>query len=368
MRKFKMGLQKEVSRIFTGISLPGKKSSDKASEEQDKTSAADSEITGSPVEQTQQAPPAEHTPPAPQPSSVSPPQEDVITPTPAETPTQEVVTPLLAETPTQEVVTPPPTAETPTQEVVTPPPTATTPSKVVPPAPVANSETVSVSKPAPQIPRHFSIPEPPQSKTPAVKSPVYEPPTRKQDVYEPPPPSVPMAGGPAKQQKVDIIPTASSRQSSLLKILRPITDKFLAPQPGVSPLRQKATLVIAAILPLVLIFYLARVFIKPAKTGKKSAKANVAAAVDSQINWQIPSPLPEYFRDPMVFGSSDQGQEQTGPIVKGIVFSDDNPCAVIGERIVSVGDTVNGATVVKINSDSVEFTAGDKTWTQKVER
>ena len=344
MRKFKMGLQKEVSRIFTGISLPGKKSSDKASEEQDKTSAADSEITGSPVEQTQQAPPAEHTPPAPQPSSVSPPQEDVITPTPAETPTQEVVTP---------------------------PPTATTPSKVVPPAPVANSETVSVSKPAPQTPRHFSIPEPPQSKTPAVKSPVYEPPTRKQDVYEPPPPSVPMAGGPAKQQKVDIIPTASSRQSSLLKILRPITDKFLAPQPGVSPLRQKATLVIAAILPLVLIFYLARVFIKPAKTGKKSAKANVAAAVDSQINWQIPSPLPEYFRDPMVFGSSDQGQEQTGPVVKGIVFSEDNPSAssaVIGERIVSVGDTVNGATVVKINSDSVEFTAGDKTWTQKVER
>ena len=161
---------------------------------------------------------------------------------------------------------------------------------------------------------------------------------------------------------------ASTRQSSLSKILRPITDKFLTPQPGVSPLRQKATLVIVAILPLVLIFVVAREFIKPAKTGKKSAKSNVAAAIDSQINWQIPPLLPEYFRDPMVFGSSGQDQQvQTGPIVKGIVYSEDHPCAVIGERIVSVGDTVNGVTVVKINTDSVEFTDGDKTWTQKVE-
>jgi hypothetical protein len=356
MRKFKLGLQKEVSRIFTGISLPGKKSSSPSGEEQGKTGAAEGEVTSRPVVQKQQGPPAEHTPPALQPPSVLLPPKDVITPRPIETPAQDVVTP-------------PPTAVTPTQQVITPPPTATTPSQVVPPAPVANPETVSVSKPAPQTPRPFSIPEPPQSKTPAVKSPVYEPPIRKQGVYEPPPPPVPMAEGPAKHQKVEIISPTSSRQSFLFKILRPITDKFLTPHPGVSPLRQKATLVIVAILPLVLIFVLARVFFtKPAKTGTKSAKAN-AAAVDSQIEWQIPPPLPEYFRDPMVFGSSGQSQEvQAGPVVKGIVYSEDNPCAVIGERIVSEGDTVNGVTVVKINSDSVEFTDGEKKWTQKVER
>jgi hypothetical protein len=55
-------------------------------------------------------------------------------------------------------------------------------------------------------------------------------------------------------------------------------------------------------------------------------------------------------------------------VVKGIVYSEDNPCAVVGDRIVSAGDTVGGATVVKINPDSVEFTMGDKNWTQKVER
>jgi hypothetical protein len=357
MGKFKLGLQKEVSRIFTGIAVPGKKSPAPSGEEQAKAGAADGKITNCPAVLKHQVPPAVHTPPAVQPASVSPPPKDVVTPPPAVTPTQQVVTPA-------------PTAITPSQ-VVTPAPTATTPSQVVTPAPVAVPKTVSVSKPAPQNPRPFSIPEPPQSKTPAVKSPVYEPSVRKQGVYESPLPSMPSAEGSAKQQKVEIISMASGWQRSVLKILRPITDKLLAPRPGISPLRQKATLVIIAILPLVLIFVLPKVFTKPAKTGTKSAKTTVAAAVNSEINWQIPPPLPENFRDPMVFGSSGQGQQEqaeAGPIVKGIVYSEDNPCAVVGERIVSAGDTVNGATVVKINPDSVEFASGDKKWSQKVER
>lgn len=335
MRKVKLGLQKEVSKIFTGIAVPGRKTPDPSGVEQAETGAADGKITSCPAVLKHQASPAVHTPPA-----LQPPPKDVITPPASVTPTQQVVTP-----------------------------TATTPSQDVPPAPVAAPKTVSVSKPAPQNPRPFSIPEPPQLKTPAVKSPVYGPPIRKQGVYEPPLPSVLSAEGPAKQRKVEIISTGPGWQTSVFKILRPLTDKFLTPQPGISPLRQKATLVVIAILPLVLIFVIARVFTKPAKTGTKSAKTNVAAAVNSEINWQIPPPLPENFRDPMVFGSSSQGQQdQAGPVVKGIVYSEDNPCAVVGERIVSVGDTVNGATVVKINPDSVEFAAGDKKWTQKVER
>jgi hypothetical protein len=342
MRKFKLGLQKEVSKIFTGISVPGKKSPGPPGGEQAKTGAADGKITSRPAVQTHQAPPAAHTPPALQPPSVSPSPKDVITPPPAVTPTQQVVTPA---------------------------PAATAPSQVVPPAPVAAAKTVSVSKPVPQNPRPFSIPEPPQSKTPAVKSPVYEPPIRKQGVYEPPPPSVLSAAGPSKQQKVEIISTGPGWQTSVFKILRPITDKFLTPKPGISPLRQKATLVIVAILPLVLIFALIKVFVAPAKGGAKSAKTVAADVVKNQINWEIPPLLPENFRDPMVFGSSGQNQqEHSGPVVKGIVYSEDNPCAVVGERIVSAGDTVNGVTVVKINPDSVEFAAGDKKWTQKVER
>lgn len=53
--------------------------------------------------------------------------------------------------------------------------------------------------------------------------------------------------------------------------------------------------------------------------------------------------------------------------VNGIIYSTDNPCAVVGSRIVSVGDVVNGATVVKINPKSVEFERDNNKWTQYVE-
>ena len=71
----------------------------------------------------------------------------------------------------------------------------------------------------------------------------------------------------------------------------------------------------------------------------------------------------------MVLGAIGQGKGTTsGPVVKGIVYSKDKSSAVVGDQIVSAGDTVGDATIVKINPDSVEFTMGDKNWTQKVER
>jgi hypothetical protein len=323
MRKVKLGLQKEVSRIFTGIAVPGKKSPDPSGVAQAKTNAAGSQIPNHPAGQAQPAHPVANTP------------------------------------------------------LVEPPPAVTT-SQVVPPVPIAAPKTIaSPSRPASEPPHPFTIPEPPQSKTPVPKSPVYErpqahsqlyePPARKQGVYEPPP--APSVQSSAKHQKVEIISSVPGWQTSVLKILRPLTDKFLAPKPGVSPVRQKATLALIAVLPLFFIFMITKVFIVPAKAGAKSAKTTVAAAVNNQINWQLPSPLPDNFRDPMVLGDSGRNQQgQAGPVVKGIVYSDDNPCAVVGDRIVSAGDTVNGATVVKINPGSVEFAAGDKKWSQEVER
>jgi hypothetical protein len=52
--------------------------------------------------------------------------------------------------------------------------------------------------------------------------------------------------------------------------------------------------------------------------------------------------------------------------IKSIVYSEDNPSAVIGSRIVHEGEKVLGATVVKINKDSVEFEAGGKKWKQNI--
>lgn len=59
-------------------------------------------------------------------------------------------------------------------------------------------------------------------------------------------------------------------------------------------------------------------------------------------------------------------------VVRGIVYDPDNPaksCALIGSegRIVHIGDTVNGATVIKINKKSVEFEKEGEKYTQTVQ-
>lgn len=53
-------------------------------------------------------------------------------------------------------------------------------------------------------------------------------------------------------------------------------------------------------------------------------------------------------------------------VIGGIIYNKDDPAAMVEAEIVKEGDEVFGVTVVKINSDSIEFRKGTKTWTQKV--
>jgi hypothetical protein len=155
-----------------------------------------------------------------------------------------------------------------------------------------------------------------------------------------------------------------------LKIWDQVKAKLLTPKRGASPGRQKIMILVTPVLIVVLLLVVVQAIKKPASTtAKPSNKASVAMAFNGKIKWELPAVIPDNLRDPMAFGATGQGKETTsGPVVKGIVYSEDNPCAVVGDRIVSAGDTVGGATIVKINPDSVEFTMGDKNWTQKVER
>lgn len=52
--------------------------------------------------------------------------------------------------------------------------------------------------------------------------------------------------------------------------------------------------------------------------------------------------------------------------LNGILYSEDSPSAIVGNKIVKEGDTVNGAKVIKINKDTVEFEKDGRTWTQKL--
>jgi hypothetical protein len=158
-----------------------------------------------------------------------------------------------------------------------------------------------------------------------------------------------------------------------------VKGKLLTPKEGVSPTKQKVMVVLIPVLFIVLIFVFIRVFSQPRKvTGPKkpaTAKASEAAA-DKNIEWKIPEPYPTTLRDPMQFGPAaaaqgnhaDQIIDTSGIVVKGIVYSEINPCAIISDKILHQGDKVSGVTIVKIHENSVEFEANGKKWTQKVQR
>jgi hypothetical protein len=51
--------------------------------------------------------------------------------------------------------------------------------------------------------------------------------------------------------------------------------------------------------------------------------------------------------------------------LKGILYSEDNPSAIIDGKIVKEGDIINGIKVVKIHKDTVEFEKDGEKWTQR---
>jgi len=221
-------------------------------------------------------------------------------------------------------------------------PAAAAPAKYVSPKPVAVA-------PAQQP---FTIPEPKEHPSPAPKPAVYEPPA--------PPPA------PIRQS-----PKPPLRTTPFSKIWEQAMGRLLASKPGVSTSRQKTMILMAPVLAVVFIIVLMQVLRTPAGSAKKFASFETAAVLkEGKIDWELPPLYPETLRDPMSFTTTvTQAREDTGrPMVRGIVYSGDNPSAVVGDQIVSVGDVVDGTTVVKINPDSVEFAIGDKKWTQKVER
>ena len=58
--------------------------------------------------------------------------------------------------------------------------------------------------------------------------------------------------------------------------------------------------------------------------------------------------------------------KSTVGVVKGIVYSPPNSCAVVGETMRHVGDTIHEVVVVGIQSSKVEFSKDGATWQQAV--
>jgi len=165
-----------------------------------------------------------------------------------------------------------------------------------------------------------------------------------------------------------------------------IKDKLFTPKPGSSPTKQKAMVIMVPILAIIMIFVFRQVLSKAPRKTKGAGTDDVPVVVanaDSghEIDWKIPEPISVMTRDPIKLPdeSSTQNAEQNGEqnetankpnqgviIVRDIVYSHDRPSAVIGSKIVYVGDEINGATIVKIDRDSIEFEKDGDRWEQNV--
>ncbi len=161
-----------------------------------------------------------------------------------------------------------------------------------------------------------------------------------------------------------------------------IKDKLFTPKPGSSPTKQKAMVIMVPVLAIIMIFVFRQVLSKaPRKTkatGIDDTPVVVANADSShEIDWKIPEPIAVTMREPIKLPdeSNTQNPEQNETtskvttetiIVRDIVYSKDKASALIGSKIVYVGDIINGATIVKINRDSIEFEKNGDRWEQNV--
>ena len=181
----------------------------------------------------------------------------------------------------------------------------------------------------------------------------------------------------ASLEQFDVDPFAKNSGSNFLQRIK---ERLFPEIEGVNPARQKAMVILVPVLAIVMIFMFRLVLRKaPQETeGATNDDAPVAANVrsDSEIDWKIPEPMPVVMRDPIKLsdqGTSNNGQAGmsngmgTGTMsVRGILYSDDKPSAVIGNTIVHLNEKINGATIIKIDRDYVVFEKDGKTWTKKV--
>jgi hypothetical protein len=162
---------------------------------------------------------------------------------------------------------------------------------------------------------------------------------------QPPAPSSLPRTTAAKQHKANTI-KKTIRQIPWQQTWQQIKNKLFVSQPGVNATRQKIMVILVPALFIILIFVLSQVLSTPSRKAGKSygvgpGNTQFPAGSDNKIDWQIPAPYPTTLRDPMQFGSITATQAGNGEIiVRGIVYSEDEPSAIIANQIVHKGDKV----------------------------
>jgi hypothetical protein len=98
----------------------------------------------------------------------------------------------------------------------------------------------------------------------------------------------------------------------------------------------------------------------------KPLEIHETVGVTPVIDWTIPEEILVTTRDLTQAVASD-GSIDGKIIIKGILYSEERTLVIIGNRILKIGDTVAGATVMNIKRKTVEFMRDNKRWTQTVQ-
>jgi len=160
---------------------------------------------------------------------------------------------------------------------------------------------------------------PPREKS-TVQEPAHEPERANYAPSQPPVPGPQTSPTPGPQQ-----PSWTRAEAAQQQMQEQTKNKLFAAKPGVSTTRQKTMMILVPILLTVLIFVLIRVSLAPTVAGGGNL------------------------------------------IVKGILYNEDNPSAIVNNQIVYEGDKISGAAIIKINRGNVEFEV-KKRWPIKSHR
>lgn len=144
--------------------------------------------------------------------------------------------------------------------------------------------------------------------------------------------------------------------------------------------RQKIMTILVGVLSVVFVGVIAISFggigqSKPAPPAEKPADTAEPVSKFDPETWVFPVPLPTQMRNPMVVptsrmlleGPGAETEPEEGPIVRGIVYSDNKTSAIIDDQVMVEGQTFREITVVKISRNTVEFEKDGKRWIQHVQ-
>ncbi len=174
--------------------------------------------------------------------------------------------------------------------------------------------------------------------------------------------------------------------------LRQIKEKLIPSEEEGGSTKDKVMVMLVPILAIVMVFAFRNVLqqspSKASASNKKDEKVVAAAKSSDEIEWKIPEPLPVMTRDPLQLPenneteNSDRAADPTdteqktattavkirdGVInVRDVVYSEEKASALVGDRIVYAGSKIDDVTIVKINRDSVEFESNGEVWIQRV--